>query len=390
MGSAKNISHVNFFDNKKLKTKKIVLVLIVLVLTVTSAFGVQNSAQADEFDEKIAAIESNNSSHQHEVSALQHRASNIQDAINKMQSRINDLRSSIAKNKQKSAKLKNEIIKAEAELDKQRDVLGQNIRKMYVEDEISTFEMLATSKDLSDFMDKQQYRSVVSSEISEQLEVIKALKKELASKRKQVDALIKQDEESKEEIAAQKAEQNRLLALNKAEQSNFNKKIKANNAKIDELRKAQAELAAALSAQSYKVAPAGYVSAGDVVGTVGNSGLSTGAHLHLEMRINGSVTNPAPYIRQQPVLPTIVNQAYGRWDPIYISGRHPGIDYAPGNGAIRAIDGGMLYRGCSNALLGTSTNPYGYVAIVDHGGGKTSVYAHMAGGPSSCSYNTYY
>jgi septal ring factor EnvC (AmiA/AmiB activator) len=44
------------------------------------------------------------------------------------------------------------------------------------------------------------------------------------------------------------------------------------------------------------VSPGQTVSAGQHIGNVGSTGSSTGAHLHFEVRINGSTTDPAPYL----------------------------------------------------------------------------------------------
>ena len=47
---------------------------------------------------------------------------------------------------------------------------------------------------------------------------------------------------------------------------------------------------------SLLVEPGDIVRTGDVIGKVGNSGRSTGPHIHYEVLKNGTQVNPHPYI----------------------------------------------------------------------------------------------
>lgn len=51
------------------------------------------------------------------------------------------------------------------------------------------------------------------------------------------------------------------------------------------------------------VAPDDYVEAGQIIGWVGSTGYSTGAHLHMELHLPGGVVDPTPYIEGDPMTP---------------------------------------------------------------------------------------
>lgn len=219
-------------------SQRTVLLVAALVMSV-SAFGAYNLVLADQFDQQINQLRSENSQKQSAVANLSEKAEDLQGVIAGLQNQINLLQGQINESRAKSEALKVEIAKAEAELTKQRDLLGQNIRAMYLEGDISALEMLASSKDISEFVDKQQYRTSVQDKIKTTLDTITALKLQLNAQKEQVEKLLDEQELLQEKVVAQQSEQQRLLNLNQSEQAALNQQIKDNKGKIAELQRQQ-------------------------------------------------------------------------------------------------------------------------------------------------------
>ncbi len=225
-------------NNLKIISSRSALFVAVLVMF-ASAFGAYNFVLADQFDAQINQLRAENSQKQNAVVGLQDKAEDIAGIVASLQSQIDTLQGQINESRAKSESLKVEIAKAEAELLKQRDLLGQNIRAMYLEGDISSLEMLASSKDLSDFVDKQQYRTTVQDKIKVTLDKITALKLQLGAQKEQVEKLLDEQELLQSKVVEQRTEQQRLLNLNQSEQAALNQEIKTNKSKIADLQKQQ-------------------------------------------------------------------------------------------------------------------------------------------------------
>ena len=222
---------------KSLSTKSVAFIAALLLFVGT--FSTYSFVLADRFQEQINQLSAENNDKQSKVGALQVEADNLQGVIAGMQAQIDGLQQQIADNTAKSDGLKLKIKEAEIELEKQRGLLGQNIKAMYLEGDISTLEMLASSKDLSDFVDKQQYRNAVKDKIKVTLDKITELKLALNAQKEEVDRLLKEQTVLQGQIAAQQEEQNRLLGLNQSEQAAYNQQIKDNKSKITDLKRQQ-------------------------------------------------------------------------------------------------------------------------------------------------------
>ena len=174
------------------------------------------------------------------VVPVRNEADSIAGVIAALQAQINGLQAQINANQAKADQLQIEITEAEIELAKQKHLMGQNIRAMYLEGDISTLEMLASSKNLSEFLDKEQYRTSVQDKVKTTLDRIKALRSELEAQKTKLDKILADQRSIQAELAAQRAEHSRLLALNQSQRNSLNGQIKANSSKMSELRRQQA------------------------------------------------------------------------------------------------------------------------------------------------------
>lgn len=228
------LTKIKRFTTLKRTASLSALVLLMFVSTFASSF-----VNADRFDEQINNLRKDNAVKQAELDSLEVEAKSLQETINALQTKINALQEQINTNQAKRNELLKEIAKAQKELDYQKNLLGQNIRSMYLEGEISTLEMLASSKDLSEFLDKQEYRNAVQDKIKVTLDKINALKAKLNEEKNNVERLLKEQESLQAQIASQKATQDRLLGFNQSQQDSFNSQIASNQKKITELRRQQ-------------------------------------------------------------------------------------------------------------------------------------------------------
>ncbi len=206
-----------------LTNKRTFISILILAVMAVSGAG---KVLADQYDQQIGQLQAENNTLQAQGSALAVEAAGFQATIDALAGQISSLESQIAANDAEKKLL-------EADIVRQQNILGQNIKAMYLEDEISTFEMLASSNDLSTFMDKTQYRNTVKDKVSQTIDTINQLKKKL-------EGVIENQKAAQAQLTAQKAEQARLLALNESQRASLDAEMKANSSEIAKLRSEQA------------------------------------------------------------------------------------------------------------------------------------------------------
>jgi peptidoglycan hydrolase CwlO-like protein len=215
---------------------KIAAAGVLSLLLVSATVGL---VRADQFDQQIQQLQEINTSNRAAASDLAAQASSYQDAINKLDQQVNALQQSIVDNQLKSQDLQKQIDQAQLDLDHQKQVLGENIKAMYLEGQVSTLEVLASSNNISDFVNKQEYRNSVQSKVKTSLDKINALKVQLTEQQRALEAATLALKAQRTELSNTQSHQAQMLAYTQGQKAAFDSQVSSNNSKIAELRRQQ-------------------------------------------------------------------------------------------------------------------------------------------------------
>ncbi len=222
----------------KTKTQQLVKLFFIPVIAVTLSLG--GLVGAETFQSQINNLNTQNSGLQAQRQDLLQEAESLEAVISSLGSQIAELQSQINNNQAKMVDLKRQIIEAEAEIVRQQELMGDSIRAMYLEGDISTLEILASSKDLSEYLDREQYRNEVQNKVKTTLDRIRELREQLEAQKLEIEKILADQRAIQVQLDVQRGEQSRLLSLNEGQRSSLSSQIKSNTGKIADLRRQQA------------------------------------------------------------------------------------------------------------------------------------------------------
>lgn len=246
--------------------------LVVLVVGVLF-IAVSPLVYAQDIQQQINNLSNANSNKQQHVDDLQLQAGSYQDAIGKLQDQIGAIEGALSASTAEQASLQKQIEADKQQINVKKASLADDIKTMYVDGQMSTIEELATSNNLSDYVDKEEYRTTVQNQLNDKISQIANLQSKLESQKQEVDQLVNTQKQQQDKLASDREQQNSLLGYNQDQQSAYNKQIHANNSKISALQAEQARINAASSRSD-----SGYYAPGSSSGGACDNGHGNGGY----------------------------------------------------------------------------------------------------------------
>lgn len=220
-----------------------------MLFVVTLPVQLMSVVHADNFDDQIANIESSIKQYQDQAKKLNSKADSLQKEAKALQAQANVIQKQIDLKQAEHDKLVSQIAQNQQKIIDNQNALGDTIATLYVDSDISPLEMLASSKSISDFVDKQVYRKTVQDNLVDQITTIRTTKILLEEQKSEVDKVIAEQKQAKAALVAKKNQLGQLIAETKGQEAAYKSLVSSRERqKLDVQRQQQEAIEAALRA----------------------------------------------------------------------------------------------------------------------------------------------
>lgn len=223
-------------NNIKRAFTTITLVVAAFVIAITPA----TEAIADAFDDQIRALEKEISRFQTEAGKLRAQSNSLKNELAALDAQKRALQKQIDAGQIRLAQINDRIADTKIRMFNQKELLGTIIRSIYLDSTISPIERVASSKSVSDYIDKQEYSNRISDQLQSLMDELKKLQEELDLQKKKAQNELESQNARKAALITQEVERANLLARTQGQEAAYQQISKQKTARIAELEAEQA------------------------------------------------------------------------------------------------------------------------------------------------------
>lgn len=207
------------YTNGRTTRVGLILVAVLVAATVPLSFGTK--VYADRFDEQLRALQSQANQAQAQANQYRAQADTLQNKLNQITAEKTALEAQIQVNQAKKVQLESDIAANTKKMEETQSALGETLANLYVDGKVSALEMLASSQNISDYIDKQSYRSNVRDQLKGSIDAIKKIKKQLEDDKNALEKVLSELDAQNQQLAAAQAEQQRLVDQTRGEEAAY-------------------------------------------------------------------------------------------------------------------------------------------------------------------------
>lgn len=228
---------------------KVSLVAVAILMAIATPIAMTQKTYADKYDDQINAIQSQIDQYEAQAATLRGQADTLQQKLTSLTIEKGQIQAQVDISQAQYDQLIAKIAQTEKDIQSNKDGLGEIIANMYIDDKITPLEMLASSKNIGDYVDKQEFRTVIRDQLSTTIDKIKTLKTDLEKQKAATVVVLANQKLSRDALAAKEAEQQALVNQTLGQEAAYQQLSAQQHAKQDQVREQQqAAIAAAIAA----------------------------------------------------------------------------------------------------------------------------------------------
>lgn len=253
---------------------KAAIVACAVLMAIATPIAIGRTAFAN-YDAQINAAQQEANQNSAQAAEVGRMADTLQAELSALEAQKAAIQAQIKDSETRRDKYAGDIKTSEAKITENKSALGATITDMYVDSDTSALEMIASSKTIGDFVDKQAQQTSIQNKLDDTIDKIDALKKELEKQKQGVERELLNQEAQRKQLAEKEAEKAKLVAETRGQEDAYRQKANSKNAEVEKLRATQAEenrRAAAAAAAAAAQSGGGNWSGSIPAGTAGGGG----------------------------------------------------------------------------------------------------------------------
>ena len=233
---------------------KAAAVACAVLIAISAPIQLGHTVFADDYEAQIQAAQNEAAQNQSQADQLHQMATSLQAELAQLDAQKRAIQTQIDATQGKIDGYQRDIENNNVKIDQNKGALSDTITDMYVDSDTTTLMMVASSKNIADFVDKQAQQSTIQNKLNETIDKINALQEQIKTQKQAVERENKNQKAQRTQLADAEAQKQKVLTETQGQESAYQAQAQANNTKVAQLRQAQKEAneraMAALAAQN--------------------------------------------------------------------------------------------------------------------------------------------
>jgi len=190
-------------------------------------------------DVQIDVLQNETQSYADSAQRLGAYADSLELTVQSLNEQVATVQTQLQDNQAKLDEITTQVDENQEQITMRRAALTVSLRTMYIDNQVTPLEIIASKGSLGAYLDKQAYQDIIRDRIATTMSALKKLQKKLQTQQKEQKRIVQENTAIAENLKQRQAEQQELLADTRSQQKEYAALVESKNADVANLRARQ-------------------------------------------------------------------------------------------------------------------------------------------------------